>query len=223
MKFLVAFKAILSRDLTITYKKPQLLINPLVFYIIACSLFPLGISTNPQLLKKQAGGILIINAMLAVIIATNNLFKSDKLDGTLDRVLISPYPAAIMIFAKIIAHWMNTGLLLALISPFIAIMLNIPTEIIPAIMLVLAVTTLLLTLISAIGASMTLATTEGTILNALISLPLYIPVLIFSCEAINAIIDQLPYSVYLLWICSMLFVGCCLIPWITVYALKLLD
>ena len=223
MKFLIAFKAMLSRDLTITYTKPQQLINPLVFYIMACSLFPLGISTNPQLLKKQAAGILIINAMLAVIIATNNLFKPDKTDGTLDRVLISPYPAAVMVLAKIVAHWMNTGLLLALVSPIIAIMLNIPIEVIPAIILVLAITTLLLTLISAIGASMTLATTEGTILTALVSLPLYIPVLIFSCEAINAIIDQLPYFVYLLWICSILFVGCCLIPWATAYALKSLD
>jgi heme exporter protein B len=110
-----AFKATLKRDLLIAYKRKNDMINPFMFFLIVASLFPIGISPNPDRLAEIATGVLWISALLASLLAMDNLFRSDYEDGSLEQLLLSPHPLYFLVLAKNISHWLVSGLPVAFI------------------------------------------------------------------------------------------------------------
>ena len=160
----------------------------LSFYIIAIVLFPLGLGPDPQTLASLAPGLLCVAALLAAILSLEGLFRSDYEDGSLELMAVSPNDLAIQVFAKIAAHWITTGLPLILVTPFLALLLNLPVQAFLALMLAMVLATPSLSLIGAVGASLTVGARRSGVLISVLVLPLYIPVLIFAVSAIDAVL-----------------------------------
>ncbi|WP_373690700.1 heme exporter protein CcmB [Endozoicomonas sp. ISHI1] len=207
-----AFLGMVKRDLTLAFRTPGQTLNPVAFYLMVASLFPLGIAPEKELLSQLAGGIVWIGALLAVLLSLDSLFRSDQEDGSLDQLLLSPHPLPLLVLAKISAHWLTTGVALIVMAPLLALMLHLPTQAFPALILSLLVGTPLMSLAGAIGAALTVRVQRGGILLTLLSLPLYIPVLIFGTGAVQTAVEGMSYSGHLLWMAALLIFGLCLAP-----------
>jgi heme exporter protein B len=132
----------------------------------------------------MAPGIIWVAALLATMLSLDGLFRSDFLDGALEQMLLSPHPTSVLVLAKVVAHWLLTGLPLILMSPLLGILMHLPNEALPTLMATLALGTPVLSLIGAIGAALTVGLRRGGVLVSLLVLPLYIPVLIFAANAV---------------------------------------
>lgn len=177
--------ALLRRDLLLASRQRSDLIYPVFFFFMVVSLFPLGIGPDAKLLARTAPGILWIAALLSTLLATDSLFRQDFEDGTLEVLLASPQSTFIFVIAKVLAHWLIACLPLLLFAPVIAMMLHLDGRALGVLMATLALGTPILSLISAIGASLTVGLRRGSMLVALIALPLYVPVLIFAVGAVE--------------------------------------
>ncbi len=186
------FYAVLRRDLLVAFRHLSDLANPLLFFIIVITLFPLAVSPESQFLAQIAPGVLWVAALLATLLSLDMLFQADYQDGTLEQLLLSPQSLYLSILAKVIAHWLLSGLPLTLLSPLLAVMMFLPSEAIPVLMFSLFMGTLALSFIGGIGASLTVGLRKSGLLLSLLVLPLYIPVLIFSTGAIYAASSGLP-------------------------------
>ena len=215
-----AFFSIIKRDLVLAFRTPGQVVNPVVFYLMVASLFPLGIAPDKALLSQLAGGIVWIGALLAVLLSLDSLFRSDQEDGSLDQLLLSPHPLPLLALAKVVAHWLATGLALILTAPLLALMLHLPTEAFPALMFSLLLGTPLMSLVGGIGAALTVRVQRGGVLLTLLSLPLYIPVLIFGTGAVQSAVDGMEYTGHLLWLGALLMTGLCLAPLAIVASLR---
>lgn len=184
-----AFFATLRRDLLLAYRRRSDFFNPLAFSLIVCSLFPMGVGPNPQQLALLAPGILWVVALLACLLSSDTMFRSDYDDGSLEQMLLSPVSLYMQAMAKTFAHWLLTGFPLTLMSPLLALMLQLPAEGIPALLLSMGVGTACLSFIGAIGAALTVGLRKGGLLLSLIILPLYIPVLIFGVSTVQAAVN----------------------------------
>ena len=189
-----AFMATLRRDLLLALRRKGDFINPLAFYLIVCSLFPLGLGPNPEKLATMAAGILWVVALLACLLSSDTLFRSDYDDGSLEQMLLSPVSLYLQVLAKTLAHWLMTGFPLTLLSPLLALLLQLPSHAIPALMFSLLLGSVTLSLIGAVGAALTVGLRKGGLLLSLIILPLYIPVLIFGVSCVKAAVDGFAYS-----------------------------
>ena len=223
MNSLPVFITLIHRDLLLAFRSPGQTINPLAFFLMVSSLFPLGISPDQQILAKLSGGILWIAALLAVLLSLDSLFKGDQEDGALDHLLLSPHPLPLLVLAKVLSHWMTTGLCLTLVAPLCALMLHMPVEVIPALVLSLLVGTPVLSLVGGIGAALVVRIRRGGVLLTLISLPLYIPTLIFGTGAVRAAASQLPYTGHILWLLVFLLFGLCMAPLAIAGALRVVS
>lgn len=177
--------ALLRRDLLLASRQRSDLVYPVFFFFMVVSLFPLGIGPDAKLLAKTAPGVLWIAALLSTLLATDSLFRQDYEDGTLEVLLASPQSTFVFVIAKVLAHWLIACLPLLLFAPFMAVMLHLKSEAMVVLMGTLALGTPILSLISAIGASLTVGLRRGSMLVALIALPLYVPVLIFAVGAVE--------------------------------------
>ena len=186
--------ATLRRDLLLAYRRPGDVANPLVFFLIVCSLFPLGLGPDPQRLAELAPGILWVVALLACLLASDSLFRHDFDDGSLEQLLLSPGPLFMQVLGKVVAHWLLTGAPLTLASPLLGLLLQLPSEGYVTLMISLALGTATLSLIGAIGAALTVGLRKGGLLLSLIVLPLYIPVLIFGASAVQAAVEGFPVN-----------------------------
>jgi len=181
-----AFRAALGRELLVLWRSPAEIINPLFFFVMVISLFPLAISPKPELLATVAPGVLWVAALLAVMLSLDGLFRRDQESGVLDMLLTAPVIPVVPVLAKLLAHWLLTGLPLVLISPLLGHMLQLPDGALGTVMLSLLLGTPALTIVGAIGAALTVGLNRGGILLAVLVLPLYIPVLIFGAGAVSA-------------------------------------
>lgn len=215
-----AFMLILKRDLTIAFRHRDDIINPLLFFIIVVTLFPLGIGPESATLSRIAPGIIWVAALLSTLLSLDRLFKSDHMDGSLEQMLLSPYPVFVLVLAKIIAHWLLTGLPLILIAPILAVLLHLNENSYNALMLTLLLGTPILSLIGAIGVALTVGIKKGGVLLSLLVLPLYIPVLIFATSAIDTAAMNLPYTGQLAIIGALFFGTLTLAPFAVASALK---
>lgn len=215
-----AFKLVLTRDLTIAMRHKDDVLNPLLFFVIVVSLFPLGIGPESNMLARIAPGVIWVAALLSTLLSLDRLFKSDFQDGSLEQLLLSPCPTFIIALAKISAHWLLTGLPLILISPLLAVLLNFPEASYSALLLTLLLGTPVLSFIGAIGVALTVGIKKGGVLLSLLVLPLYIPVLIFATSAIETAGMNLPYSGQLAIIAAMLIGAITLSPIAVSAALK---
>lgn len=177
---------IIRRELLIAYRKQSDVLNPLWFFIIVITLFPLSIGPEPNLLARIAAGIVWVAALLSALLSLERLFRDDYRDGSLEQLMLLPVPLFVVILCKVISHWLLTGLPLILISPILAVLLSLDLHTWLAIVLTLLLGTPTLSFIGAIGVALTVGIQKGGVLLSLLTLPLYIPVLIFATSAIDS-------------------------------------
>jgi heme exporter protein B len=180
-----AFKATLKRDLLIAYKRKNDVVNPFMFFLIVASLFPIGVSPEPERLSLIAAGVLWISALLAALLAMDNLYRADYEDGSLEQLLLSPHPLFFMVLAKNIAHWLVSGLPVVLVSPLIAYMLSLPDGSYHVLFLSLLLGTPVFSLLGSIGVALTVGLGSRGLILAMITLPMSVPVLIAGTLAVQ--------------------------------------
>lgn len=212
--------SVYKKDVILAFRQRSEIINPLLFFLIVISLFPLGIGPEPQFLSRMAPGIIWVAALLSTMLGLDKIFRDDYQDGSLEQLLMSPYPTSLVVLAKIAAHWSITGLPLVLLSPMFGLLLNLDANSMKAAVVTLLIGTPLLSLIGAIGAGLTVGLQKGGILLSLLVLPLYIPVLIFATSAIDTSAMSLDYTAQLAILGAMLAVGLVMAPFAVSSALK---
>jgi heme exporter protein B len=210
----------LKRDLTIALRHKDDIFNPILFFIIVVTLFPLGIGPEANTLSRIAPGIIWVAALLATLLSLDRLFKADHADGSLEQMMLLPQPLFVIVLAKIVAHWLITGLPLIFIAPLLAVLLHLNENSYGALMLTLLIGTPVLSFIGAIGVALTVGIKKGGVLLSLIVLPLYIPVLIFATSAIDTAAMNLPYSGQIAIIGALFFTSFTLAPFAVSAALK---
>jgi heme exporter protein B len=181
-----AFFQVVAKELKGAFRHRSDILNPVWFFIIVVTLFPLGIGTDPALLQRIAPGIIWVAALLAALLSFERLFKDDFIDGSLEQLMLAPFPLAWLVSAKVFAHWLLTGLPILLVSPLLGAFLALDIDTYFALFLTLLIGTPILSLFGAIGVALTVGLRKGGILLSLILLPLSIPILIFSTMAIDA-------------------------------------
>ncbi len=177
--------AVLQRDLLIAWKRPGDILNPLFFFAMVSSLFPLAIGPDAEQLQAIGPGVTWVAALLASLLALNSLFLNDHEDGSLEQLVLSPQPLPLMVLAKTASHWLVTGLPLVLASPLVALTYQMPTEVIQVMMITLLPGTISLSLLGSIGAALTVGLNRGNALLSLLILPLAMPILIFGARTVS--------------------------------------
>ena len=215
-----AFATLLKRDLTLSQRHSSDWLNPLVFFVIVVTLFPLGVGPDGELLRQIAPGVIWVAALLATLLALDSLFRDDFIDGSLEQLLLSPHPLPILVMAKTLAHWLVSGLPLVLLSPVLALLMQLPLKALPALLMSLVLGTLCLSLIGSIGAALTVGLQRGGVLLALLVLPLFIPVLIFGSSCVVAAAGGFETGAQLSLLAGILFLALALCPWAAAAALR---
>lgn len=215
------FFAVIRRDLLLAWQQRGDLLVGLVFFVLVASLFPLAVGPEPQLLARIGPGVLWVAAILANLLALPRLFYADWQDGTLEQLLLSPAPASIMVAGKLVAHWLTTGLPLTLIAPLLGIQYGLETDVLWMLMATLLIGTPTLSALGSIGAALTLGVRQGEVLLALLTLPLYAPVLIFGSGAVAAVSGGLTGFAELSLLAAILCGTLFLAPWLAAMAVRL--
>lgn len=203
---------LLRRQLVLAVRRPIEIANPLLFFAMVVALFPLGLGPAPDSLAEFAPGILWIIALLSNLLTSDTVFRSDYDDGSLEQLLLSPQPLFLSVLAYVGAHWLVTGILLAVVSPVFALMLGLPGQALGALFLSLLIGTAVLSLVGGIGAALTVGLKRGGMLISLLILPLYMPVLIFGSAAVQAAVSEAPAVPYLAVLGAMLSLAIALAP-----------
>jgi len=214
------FLFIVRRDLSLAFRQGLDSVMVVMFFVLACVLFPFGVGPEPHVLARIAAGVIWVAALLASMLSLERLFQTDYEDGSLELLTISPMALEIIVLAKIIAHWLTTGLPLILASPLLAVLMNLDIEGYPYMVLALALGTPSLSLIGAVGAALILGSRRGGVLLSLLILPLYIPVLIFGVSAVDAAIGGFEVKAQFLVLGGILLAALPLCPWAGAAALR---
>lgn len=216
-----ALVAVVHRDLLLAWQKPGDVLNPLFFFVIVSSLFPLALGPDADQLRAIGPGVVWVGALLAALLSLNSLFLGDFEDGSLEQLLLSPQPLPLIALGKTLAHWMLAGLPLVVVSPLIAISFDMQPASMYAMMLTLVPGTLSLSLLGAVGAALTVGLHRGNALLGLLVLPLAMPVLIFGARTVSlaAAGDSIGAGLYFLGAYCMLALA--LAPFATAAALRI--
>jgi len=214
------FGALLRRDLRLALRQGSDTATVLAFFVIVVALFPFGVGAEPQTLAAIGAGILWVAALLASLLSLDRLFQADYEDGTLDYLLTAPAAPSLLVLAKCAAHWLTTGLPLVILSPLLALMLQMPAAGYAVLMAGIALGTPVLTLIGAIGAALVLGARRGGVLLSLLILPLYIPVLIFGVAAVEAAATGQGAQPHLLLLGALFLAALALAPFVAAVALR---
>ena len=216
-----AFVALVRRDFLLAYRRRAELLQPLVFLLVVVTLFPLGVGPSPQLLADIAPGVIWIAALLATVLSLDSLFRSDYEDGTLEQMVISGQPLPLIALARTVSHWLVAGLPIVLLSPLLALWMNLPAVGVPILMQTLIIGTPVLSLVGAIGGALTVSLKRGGQLLSLLVFPLYVPLLILATNAVSSAVVELPYNGQLGLMMAGLIAALTLAPFATAAALKL--
>ncbi|MBD0785114.1 heme exporter protein CcmB [Vibrio sp. Y2-5] len=211
---------IIRRELLIAFRRQADIFNPLWFFIIVITLFPLSIGPEPGLLSRIAPGIVWVAALLSALLSLERLFRDDFQDGALEQMMIMPAPLSVVALSKVIAHWLLTGVPLILISPLLAILLSLNFDTWLGVVATLLLGTPTLSFIGAIGVALTVGLQKGGVLLSLVVLPLYIPILIFATSAIDAASLGMAYNGQLAILAAMLVGAMTLTPFAISAALR---
>ena len=214
---------IIRRDLTIAMRRRSDIFTTLIFFVIVVSLFPLGIGPEPNTLRLIAPGVVWVGALLASMLALEQIFSADHRDGTLEQMLLTPQPVALLVIGKVLAHWLVSGVPLVVIAPLLGLQYDLSWEGLLALVVSLLLGTPALSLIGAIGAALTLGLRSGGVLLALLVLPLYIPVLIFGAGAVEATVSGLGGQAHLSMLAAILVASLVLAPLATAAALRVAE
>lgn len=217
---MTAFFSLLKRDLKLAFRQGSDSVMVIVFFIVVVVLFPLSIGPEQKILARISAGVIWVAALLAAMLSMDRLFAADYEDGSLDLLIISPHPTEILVLAKVLAHWLTTGLPLIIVSPLLGIFLYLQADGFWVMIMSLLLGTPVLSLIGAIGAALTLGARRSGVLISLLILPLFIPVLIFGVSAVDAALMGLPTRPQLLILSAFLLFAAALSPWASAAALR---
>ena len=215
------FVQTMTRDLKMALRNPSSFLNPLMFFVISISLFPIAISPEAQTLSSIAPGIIWVITMLSVLLSLNSLFHYDYDSGVLEQIVISHHSLPLILLAKTLAHWMLSGLPIIILSPFLGMALFINTEGIYILVLTLIIATPCLSLIGSIGASLVVGIKNSGMLLSLLILPLFIPILIFATSAVSQSQSNLPIDGQLYFLGFILILSLLITPFLSALSLKI--
>jgi heme exporter protein B len=210
------YQGIFKRDMHIAFKQKAELVQPLMFLLMVVTLFPLGVSPSPDTLQRIGPGVIWIAAILSSLMAMERLFRDDFQEQYMLSGLALPAVSAV----KVAAHWLVSFVPLLLLSPLLAMFLNLTVDMYIALVLTLLLGTPLLSLIGAIAVGLTVGLQKGGVLLALLLIPVFIPLLIFATSAVDSAALQLPYHAQLAIIAAMLLLAAALAPFAIAYSLK---
>lgn len=216
-----AFLLIVQRDLRLAARRRIEALLPLAFFVVAASLFPLGIGPEPQTLRQIAPGIVWVCALLAAMLSLSTLYAGDHADGTLEQLLLSRRSLTLLAAGKAVAHWLLSGVPLIVLAPLLGLLFDMPGESIAILALGLLLGTPVLSLLGGIGAALTLGLRNGGVLVLLLVLPLCIPVLIFGTGAVAAVETGLSAHGHLSLLAALLLASLLGAPLATAAALKI--
>ncbi len=184
-----AARLVLQRDLTLATRRWDEAAQPLIFYVVVTTLFPLATTPDLSQLRVISGGVVWVAALLASLLALESLFRSDVEDGTMEQWVLSGQPLGWLLLAKVLAHWILTGLPLVLMAPVVGTALGLPFSAWGTLMLSLLMGTGTLSILGGIGAALTVGVRRGSVLLSLLVLPLAMPLLIFGARAVAMAMD----------------------------------
>jgi len=213
--------AVLRRDLTLAWRRRGDIVMPVLYALIVVTLFPFALGPEEALLQRIAGGAVLVTMLLAMLLALDAMFRSDIEDGSLEQLILSPQPLALMLGMKILAHWITTALPLIVIAPLLAGMLHLPTAVMPVLVYALLLSTPLLSLLGAVLVALTAGTRRSGMLLALMLLPLCVPVVIFAAGAVAAAQQGLPWLAPIAWLGAALVMALVLAPLACATALRI--
>ncbi|MEZ5474743.1 MAG: heme exporter protein CcmB [Steroidobacteraceae bacterium] len=207
-----AARLVVERDLRLAFRRPAQLVQPILFFLIVTTLFPLALSPELSRLRDVAPGVLWVAALLSSLLALEFLFRDDAHDGTLEQFVLSGQSLTWLLFAKTFSHWLLTGLPLAIVAPVSAGALGVDFASMPGVIASLGIGSFALSLIGAIGAGLTLGVQRGGVLLSLLTLPLAVPILIFGARATELAIKNEPYGAPLYLLAAVAVLGLTLAP-----------
>ncbi len=216
-----ACAAVLRRDLTLAWRRRGDIVMPVLYALIVTTLFPFALGPEDALLQRIAGGAVLVTMLLAMLLALDAMFRSDIEDGSLEQLMLSPQPLALMMGMKILAHWITTALPLIIVAPLLAGMLHLPTAVMPVLIYALLLATPLLSLLGAVLVALTAGTRRSGMLLALMLLPLCVPVVIFAAGAVAAAQQGLPWLAPIAWLGAALAMALVLAPLACAAALRI--
>jgi heme exporter protein B len=213
--------AVLRREVALAVRQKGEVLTPLVFFVVIASLFPLGIGPESALLLRMAPGVLWVSALLAAMLSLQRLFATDYADGSLEQMVLSGTPLSLLVAAKALSHFLLSGLPLVLMAPVLGLQFGLDSRALGILMLSLLLGTPTLSLIGAIGAALTLGVRGAGVLLSLLTLPLYIPVLIFGAGAVEADAAGLGANGHLSLLAALLVLSAFFAPLATATALRI--
>jgi heme exporter protein B len=217
---MVAFIGLFRRDLRLALRHGSDTGIVLGFFVLAIVLFPLGVGPEPAILQRIGAGVVWVAALLAALLSLDRLFQTDHQDGSLEILALSSLPLELAVLAKCAAHWVATGLPLALTSPFLALLFDLDIGAIAVLTLSLLLGTPALSLIGSVAAALTLGARRQGALLSLIVLPLYIPPLVFGAGAVEANASGAGGRAHLLILAALSLAALPLCPWASAAALR---
>ncbi|MFT7460929.1 MAG: heme exporter protein B [Planctomycetota bacterium] len=216
-----AFLTLLRRDLVLGLRHRSELVNPLLFFLIVVTMFPMALGPEPAELQKIAAGVIWVAAVLASSLSLDLMFRSDYEDGTLEQILLSPHSTTVLVMAKIIAHWLLSGAPLILSALILSLFLYMPSEAILPMLATLLLGTPVLSLVGSVAVALTVGLRGGGMLLALLILPLYMPLLIFAVAAVNNAVQGLSITGELYFLGALLILAMTLTPFATTASLRI--
>ena len=215
------FTTILKRDLFFGLRRSGELVNSLIFFLIVVTMFPFALGTESALLRDIYPGVIWVAALLSVTMSLDRMFNSDFEDGTLEQMLLSQHPTTFIAMAKIVAHWLLTGVPLIIASMFLGIIFGLSNEALQAMLATLLLGTPVLSLVGSAAMALTVGLRGGGMLLSLIILPLYIPLLIFSVAAVSNASQGLGFTGEIYFIGAILVLAITLAPFATALSLRI--
>jgi heme exporter protein B len=216
-----AFAAVYTRDLRLALRRRVEALLPVVFFVVAVSLFPVGVGPEPQTLRVIAAGVVWVCALLASMLSVANLYAVDLQDGSLEQMLLSGHPATLIAAAKAAAHWTITGAPLVLAAPLIGLLLDMSPAALATLVAALLLGTPILSLLGGVGAALTLGLRSAGVLLILLILPLTIPALIFGSGAVGAVDSGISASGHFSLLGALLILTALTAPLATAMALRI--
>lgn len=222
-----ALRSLVLRDLLLAMRRKGDLYTVLLFFAVVLSLFPLGVGSDMELLRRIGPGVIWVAALLASMLALSRLFAADHADGTLEQMLLSPQPLTALVLAKTLAHWLSTGLPLVVVSPLLGLQYDLDGASLLTMCFALLLGTPVLSLLGAVGAALTLGLGGGSggggMLLSLLVLPLYVPVLVFGAGAVDATAAGMSAAPHLSLLAAFLLIAAVFAPWATAAALRIAN
>lgn len=214
------YGAMFQREYTLAFRQKAELGQPLVFFVLVVSLFPLGVGPSPEILQRIGPGVIWVAAILSSLLGMERLFRDDFQNGWLEQLALTDASLAGLMAIKVFTHWLVSFVPLVIISPLLALFLNLTEPMYWALLATLAIGTPLISLVGAIAVGLTMGLNRGGVLLALLLIPLFIPLLIFATSAIESAAMQLSYMPQLAILGALLLLALAFTPFAISYAIR---